>query len=117
MPPVLGPVSPSPMRLWSCAIGSGAGDRAVAQRHQAALGAGEPLLEHDRALRHQLADGGLGAPSVAVGHDDALAGGETVELDDDRLAELAPPGDGLLGDRTTGGTPATAGPGDRPACG
>mgnify|MGYP003829847287 CR=1 FL=1 len=74
-------------------------DCAVAQRHQAALWATEPLLEHDRPLCHQFANGGFGrgVEIWAFGHDDALAGCQAVELDDHRLAELAPPGDGLLG--------------------
>ena len=74
-------------------------DCAVAQRHQAALWATEPLLEHDRPLCHQFANGGFGrgVEIWAFGHDDALAGCQAVELDDHWLAELAPPGDGLLG--------------------
>ncbi len=46
MPPVLGPVSPSPMRLWSCAGTSGDHVLAVAQAEEADLVAFEELLDH-----------------------------------------------------------------------
>ena len=47
--------------------------------------------------RREIGGVGRGVESWAFGHDDALAGCQAVELDDHRLAELAPPGDGLLG--------------------
>ena len=86
-----GRVSPSPMRLWSWASGSGRAHAAVAQRHQAALGPVQALLEHDRPARRPADDRRLGRRRVGR-HDDALAGGQPVELDDDGAAELVPPG-------------------------
>ena len=50
MPPVFGPVSPSPMRLKSCAGRERhAVGRPVAQHEQRELGAGQALLDHERA--------------------------------------------------------------------
>ena len=94
MPPVFGPVSPSPTRLWSCAVPKGKRGRAVAEAEEARLLAGQELLDHDF---------GAGAAERAVeavvdrrkrlglGHRDghALAGGKPVGLDDDRRALLA----------------------------
>ena len=51
MPPVFGPVSPSPRRLWSRAAGSSRIALAVAQREDARLAALEPLLDDDPAAR------------------------------------------------------------------
>ena len=70
-------------------------DRAVAQGDQAALGPGESLLEHDRALRGELADGGIGLGGRGR-HDHALAGGQTVELHDHGQLGVAPPADGVV---------------------
>ena len=49
MPPVLGPVSPSPARLWSCAAPSNTAFRSIAQGKQADLVAGQALLDNQRA--------------------------------------------------------------------
>ena len=49
MPPVFGPVSPSPTRLWSCARAEREHVLAVDQREQARLLALQALLDHDRA--------------------------------------------------------------------
>ena len=87
---MFGPVSPSPIRLWSWASGQGDGGGAVAQREQRALGPDQPLLEHERSVLGGGADRRLGL-GVVDRHGDALAGGEPVELDDDRPTELAPP--------------------------
>ena len=61
---------------------------AVAQRQQRALRAAHPLLQDERAI------GGTDGRDVAAspsGHGDALAGGESVELDDDGPAQRPPP--------------------------
>ena len=47
MPPVLGPVSPSKARLWSCAAASGRAVRAVDQREEAGFLARQKILDHD----------------------------------------------------------------------
>ena len=49
MPPVFGPVSPSPMRLWSWLVASESTLRAVADDHEARLLALEELLDDDPA--------------------------------------------------------------------
>ena len=51
MPPVLGPVSPSPTRLWSCAVASGSDVLAVDQGEEARLLAFQELLDHDLGAR------------------------------------------------------------------
>ena len=88
MPPVLGPVSPSPTRLKSCAGASGTTVVAVGEAEQRDLGAVEVLLDHDLrrrpARQRRACASGLGA---VVGDDDALAGGQPVVLDDVRRAE------------------------------
>ena len=86
MPPVLGPASPSPARLKSCAGCSGSDRRAVGDREERHLGAVEELLDHHLRV---VAAGEAGARVrerlVAVGgDDDALAGGQSVVLDDVR---------------------------------
>ena len=91
MPPVLGPVSPSPTRLKSCAGGSAHDRLAVAEREQRHLGAVEVLLDDDPP-----AGRGMGqCRGTVLGDDDALAGGQAVGLDDVRRAErvqrLRPP--------------------------
>ena len=83
MPPVLGPSSPSKIRLKSWAGWQRVDRRAVGDREQRHLGAVEELLDH-----HPLALRGVGRGRVpVVGHHDALAGGEAVVLDDVRRAE------------------------------
>ena len=49
MPPVFGPVSPSPRRLWSWLVASASTLRAVADDHEARFLAVEELLDHDAA--------------------------------------------------------------------
>ena len=85
MPPVLGPVSPSPMRLKSRAGASGSARSPVAQREHRQLVALEelldqhgvvaeaPLLEHRHERRVRL--------RLVLGDHDALAGREPVGLD------------------------------------
>ena len=94
MPPVFGPVSPSPTRLWSCAEASGDRGLAVAQREERGLLADQEFLDHDlgagraeAAAEHHV-DRGFGLGQRLRDHD-ALAGGEPVGLDDDRRALLA----------------------------
>jgi hypothetical protein len=91
MPPVLGPVSPSPTRLWSCAVPKG---RAVLPSHRQKKLASSPCQEF---LDHHF---GAGLAERALEtildrrqrlvqrhrHGDALAGGQPVGLDDDRRA-------------------------------
>jgi hypothetical protein len=89
MPPVFGPVSPSPMRLWSCEVGQ---DDVVAARHddeERGLLAEQAVLDEDLAAggaefvaREHVAHGGLGL-GEGLGDDHALARGEAVGLDDD----------------------------------
>ena len=93
MPPVLGPVSPSPTRLWSCAAASGSAFVAVDQREKARLLAGEEFLDDDlgpgraeAALRRAPHRPRACASATVGGDDDALAGGQPVGLDDDRRA-------------------------------
>ncbi len=89
MPPVLGPVSPSPTRLWSCAADERERVLAVDECEEARLLACEEFLDDDLAARLAESAGearvdrrlGLG-PRRGDRH--ALAGGETVGLDDDR---------------------------------
>ena len=85
MPPVFGPVSPSPTRLWSWAEASAHGGLAVDQREQARFLALEEFLDHQRAVAGGV-DRRLG---FGAGHGDrhALAGGEPVGLDHDRDPE------------------------------
>ena len=88
MPPVLGPVSPSPTRLKSCAGASGDDGRAVGEAEQRDLRPVEVLLDDDRPpglARQRRA--WASACAAVVGDDDALAGGEPVVLDDVRGAE------------------------------
>ena len=96
MPPVLGPVSPSPMRLKSCAGASGSARVGIAVAHdeQRQLGPGEALLDHERAagVAERLARE-VGAHRVArvgerLGDDHALARGEAVGLHDVGRREL-----------------------------
>ena len=103
MPPVFGPVSPSPTRLWSCAEPSGSAVVAVAQREQRDFLADQAFLDHhrraglaERALFHHGVDGGqrLG---LGGGDHHALAGGEPIRLDHDRRAAAADEFAGGLG--------------------
>ena len=87
------------------------GGGAVAQREQRALRAAQPLLEQERTDRRRGSDRGLGL-GVVGGNGHALAGRQPVELDHDRLAELAPPGDGAV-DVELARTARSAGPARR----
>jgi hypothetical protein len=96
MPPVLGPVSPSPMRLWSWLVASASTCRAVGDDDEAGLLAGHEFLDHHaRAVGVVLHAQRVGAQHVVDGgmrlgqrhrHHHALAGGQAVGLDDDGRA-------------------------------
>ena len=91
MPPVFGPLSPSPTRLWSCAEASGI---AVSPSHSAKNEASSPTRNSsitisqagvaEAAAEHHV-DGGFGFGN-GLRDDDALAGGEPVGLHHDRRA-------------------------------
>ena len=85
MPPVFGPVSPSPMRLWSWAIGSATarGRRRTARAASTRGRGAAPPARTGRRRRPRDRGDGLG---IVVGHGHALARGEAVELDDDRAS-------------------------------
>ena len=84
MPPVLGPVSPSPTRLKSCAGCSGT---TVAPSVTAKSETSGPSRYSSMTTR--AARGRVGERLRQVGgHDDALAGGQAVVLHDVRRAEL-----------------------------
>jgi hypothetical protein len=94
MPPVLGPVSPSPTRLWSCAEAKG---RARWPSQMAKNDASSPSR---KASITTSAPAAPNAPSNIIvdrrfglgqrhGDDDALAGRQPVGLDDDRRALFA----------------------------
>ena len=91
MPPVLGPVSPSPTRLWSWAVARGSDVGAVEEGEEARFFADEEFLDHDlgagvaEGAVEAGVDGGVGSWRGRC-DDDALAGGEAVGLDDDRRA-------------------------------
>ena len=51
MPPVFGPVSPSPTRLWSCAEPSSTACVAVAQREKRDFLADQAFLDHHGGAR------------------------------------------------------------------
>ena len=88
MPPVLGPSSPSQTRLKSCAGGRATTVRAVGEAEHGDLGAVEVLLDDDAAARRRSRRAACVQGLVAVvGDDDALAGGESVVLDDVGRAE------------------------------
>ena len=76
---------------------------AVAQREEAHLLADQELLDHDRgagraeAVARQHVARRLDRLLDRLGHDDALAGGEAVGLDDDRRALRLDVGRGLVG--------------------
>ena len=92
MPPVFGPVSPSPIRLKSCAGSSGTTVHAVGDAEQRHLRPVEELLDHDPRRSSAAC---ASASSRSVGDDDALAGGQAVVLDDVRRPELVERGAGL----------------------
>ncbi len=95
MPPVLGPVSPSPMRLWSCAGASGA--TCVPSERQRKLISSPSRnssmttccdgLAQERAVEEAV--GGFEGDVARLADDDAFAGGEPVGFDDDgRMEEV-----------------------------
>ena len=94
MPPVFGPLSPSPTRLWSCAEASWI---AVSPSHSAKNEASSPteaFLDHDfpgrraeAAAEHHVDRGFRLLHGLRDDH--AFAGGKPVRLHDDRRACLA----------------------------
>ena len=95
MPPVLGPVSPSPMRLWSCAAASGMAWLPSQRAKKRELFAFEKLFDDDlfdgvpsSSPEKHLGGGGFGLVG-GFADDDAFAGGESVGLDDDGDGEEA----------------------------
>ena len=87
MPPVFGPVSPSPARLKSCAAPSGTARAAVAEREQRDLRPLEQLLDHDRAAERRAPRAApSSSSSCGAADEDALACREPVGLDDARRA-------------------------------
>ena len=100
MPPVLGPVSPSPTRLKSCAGASGTARVAVAHREHRQLGAGQALLDHDPCGRRRrtprptslarTSSLGLGE---RLGDEHALARGQPVGLHDVEAGQRAQEGE------------------------
>ena len=90
MPPVLGPRSPSPARLWSWAEANSIA-RAIAKREKRNLLAVEEILNEDilprlaKFARKHPVDRGFRLFD-ARRHDDALARREPVGLDDNRRA-------------------------------
>ena len=92
MPPVFGPVSPSPTRLWSCAAAERQRGLAVAQREQRDFLADQAFLDHHRVagvaecagLHHRVDR--CERCVLGRGNHDALAGGEAVRLHHDGRA-------------------------------
>ena len=114
MPPVLGPVSPSPTRLWSWAEAISMAWCAVAEGEEGELFAGEELFEDDFGLRRAEEDaaehlgGGLFGLEVGVADDDAFAGGEAGGFDDDGNGEAGE----LFADLVERGAEGVGGGGD-----
>ena len=94
MPPVLGPVSPSPTRLWSCAEASGI---AVSPSHSAKNEASSPSRNSSITTSAPAAPSppsnimsmAASASAEVSRNDDAFAGCKPVRLDHDRHALLA----------------------------
>ena len=86
MPPVLGPVSPSPTRLKSWAGASGTARVPSHTREHRQLGPGQALLDHDPCGRRRRTRAGQLGPHVVVGlgqrlgDEHALARGQPVGL-------------------------------------
>ena len=89
MPPVLGPVSPSPTRLWSCAVASGstcspsqsAKKLASSPTRNSSITTSAPAAPNAPAKQASMA---ASAAAARLGDDHAFAGGKPVGLDDDR---------------------------------
>ena len=99
MPPVLGPVSPSPSRLWSWAGASGstrspshsASSETSSPSSRSSISTRAPESPKRRSIRHaRTAASASAASSQTI---DALARGQAVGLDHDAAADL---GDGRL---------------------
>ncbi len=100
MPPVLGPVSPSPTCLWSCAVPKGSA--VLPSQRQKKLASSPvknsstttsaPALPNEPSKQSSMA-----AQRLGFGHRDghALAGRKPVGLDDDRRAVAGNIGLGL----------------------
>ena len=87
MPPVFGPWSPSNARLWSSADGRTRALHAVGDDEERRFAPAQELLDDhlrpgvaEPPVHHHVPHGGLGRRGV-LGHDHALAGGESVGLD------------------------------------
>ena len=96
MPPVFGPVSPSPSRLWSCDVASGSTCRPSTMAMKLASSPSQELLDHDGVAGLAEAPGEhvlrrRNRRLDVVADHDALAGGETIGLDDERRALRAHP--------------------------
>ena len=94
MPPVFGPVSPSPTRLWSCAATSGAHAFAVAQHQERNFFALQEFFQHDAlsGLAQHFSAQHVGSDRrgffLGLGDDHALTRGESVGLHHDGRAEV-----------------------------
>ena len=115
MPPVLGPVSPSPTALWSCARRQRQHGASVDQSEEAHLLALEELLDDDLAAggaetaAEDVGDRGVGLV-VRAGDDHALARGQPIGLDDDGAARARPRRRGPERARRSGRTPPSGCP-------
>ena len=129
MPPVFGPVSPSPGRLVVLAGWHGEERLAVGQRQHAGLLAVQPLLDHQ--LVAGFAEFLLGGDAVdglerllaIVADDHAFAGRQSVGLDDDRhvvaifqIGDRPPWRIGTRGSRRSARRRGAAVPCRRPCC-
>ena len=86
MPPVFGPVSPSPIRLKSCAGASGTTRRPSASAKIETSSPIEQLLDHDRPGEDAAAPQALVELLDGLADEDALARRQPVDLDDARRA-------------------------------
>ncbi len=87
MPPVFGPVSPSPTRLWSWAVPMGKHGYPIGQDEEAGLFAVHEFFDHHfgarpRQRHRRTSRQCRPAPRLQRhGHDHAFAGGQTIGLD------------------------------------
>ncbi len=114
MPPVLGPVSPSPMRLWSCAEAMGA---ACVPSQRAKKESSSPVRNSSRTISVSWVPssdsaehlrGCLFGLEAGLADDDAFARGEAVGLDDDGEGEAVE----LFADLVERGADGVGGGGD-----